>query len=97
MELVSIAVVDNNYAPYAFLHWLTCREFSQSPFVLKAARRKSKSFVSLRHLTTALGQARPARCLPALHALSGCDTTSKIAIIQNFNNSELTENIIQIA
>ena len=61
------------------------RIFSKSilrELLLKSARCKSlnvsKSFVGLRHLATSTGD-KLVRCLPALRALTGCDTTSKIA------------------
>jgi len=69
-----------------------------------------KSILPLHDICTALGD-KLTRCLPALHALTGCDTTSKIStklavlkatrnnlsLIHNFDSSELTESMIQMA
>ena len=69
-----------------------------------------RSILPLNDICTALGD-KLTRCLPALHALTGCDTTSKIStklaalkaihnnlsLIHNFNTSELTESMIQMA
>ena len=71
-----------------------------------------RSILPLDDICIALGD-ELTRCLPALHALTGCDTTSKIStklaaikavckpgnssLILNFDNPQLTESAIQMA
>ncbi len=71
-----------------------------------------RSILPLHDICTALGD-KLTKCLPALHALTGCDTTSKIAtkyaalntvrkpgnstLLLNFNSPQLTECSIQMA
>ena len=69
-----------------------------------------RSKLPLHDISTALGD-KLTRCLPALHALTGYDTTSKIStklaalkaihkkifLIHNFNSSALTESMMQMA
>ena len=74
--------------------------------------RNSCSLAVKRSIRSALGD-ELTRCLPALHALTGCDTTSKIStklaalntlrkpeilsLIQNFDCPQITESTIQMA
>ncbi|KAI4833001.1 hypothetical protein KUCAC02_015935 [Chaenocephalus aceratus] len=71
-----------------------------------------RSILPLHDICLALGD-ELTKCLPALHALTGCDTTSKIStklaalnavripenssLILNFDSPQLTENAIQLA
>ena len=71
-----------------------------------------RSILPLHDICTAQGD-ELTLCLPALHALTGCDTTSKIgtklaalntickpgdcSMIQNFSSPQLTENSIEMA
>ena len=71
-----------------------------------------RSILPLHNIYTALG-AELSKCLPALHALTGCDTTSKIStklaavnavrkqensiLISHFSSPQLTESMIQMA
>ena len=71
-----------------------------------------RSILPLRKICLTLGE-ELIKCLPALHALTGCDTTSKIAtkfaalnairipknlpLLDNFNSPQLTDNAIQLA
>ena len=73
---------------------------------------KDQFYHSMNDICIALGD-ELTRCLPALHALTGCDTTSKIStklaalkavckpgnsyLILNFGNPQLTERAIQMA
>ena len=105
MGFVSIAVVDSMPFEYAFLHWLIDIHgiFSNSilrELLLKAARLKSSKlslcWLEIPYYSTGdkLG-----RCLPALRALTRCDTctTSKIsmkhaAMKAIYNNLTLIQN-----
>ena len=71
-----------------------------------------RSILPLHDICTALGD-ELTQCLPALHALTGCDTTSKVgtklaalntirkpgncSMILNFNSPQLTESSIEMA
>lgn len=71
-----------------------------------------RSILPLHNICTALGD-EVTRCLPALHALTGCDTTSKVStkaaavkaitkperssLILNFDNKPLTNDAVQMA
>ena len=75
-------------------------------------RNSGRSILPLHDICTALGD-ELTQCLPALHALTGCDTTSKVgtklaalntirkpgncSMILNFNSPQLTESSIEMA
>ncbi|KAI4829411.1 hypothetical protein KUCAC02_023452, partial [Chaenocephalus aceratus] len=91
-----------------YVEWLTTNYQGTKPLYLGVRR----SILPLHDICLALGD-ELTKCLPALHALTGCDTTSKIStklaalnavrkpenssLILNFDSPQLTENAIQLA
>ncbi|KAJ4939550.1 hypothetical protein JOQ06_028998, partial [Pogonophryne albipinna] len=90
-----------------YVEWLTTNYQGTKPLYLGVRR----SILPLHDICLALGD-ELTKCLPALHALTGCDTTSKIStklaalnavrkpenssLILNFDSPQLTENAIQL-
>ncbi|KAF3844287.1 hypothetical protein F7725_013628 [Dissostichus mawsoni] len=91
-----------------YVQWLTTNYQGTKPLYLGVKR----SILPLHDICISLGD-ELTKCLPALHALTGCDTTSKIStklaalnavrepenscLILNFDCPQLTESAIQMA